>query len=240
LRNQAFVWDAKAGIRGLGTLKDDSASFATDITADGRRISGFSVGDNRVRACVWDRDGDGWKATALPHMAQLGSIVVAISDDGKLVAAVDGTLPCLWSRADSGDWTREAIGEPGSLVPRGVNNSGMVIGLRFTGDGRKHAVIWTREGGVKQLEKPDRYVNAEANAVNNAGVVVGMIDGPGGSEIGPDAFIFEGGRLRLITEGGPDFTAASAINDHDQVAGVLEKEEDEPKPKEPAKVKKDR
>src|SRR4051812_19258516 len=57
LRNQAFIWDAKGGIRGLGTLEDDWASLACGISRDGRRISGFSVGDNRVRACVWDRQG---------------------------------------------------------------------------------------------------------------------------------------------------------------------------------------
>ena len=54
LRNQAFVWDAKGGIRGLGVLQDDWASLACGISRDGRRISGFSVGDNRNRACVWD------------------------------------------------------------------------------------------------------------------------------------------------------------------------------------------
>ena len=48
LRNQAFLWTATGGIRGLGVLDGDAASFATDITADGRRISGFSVGENRV------------------------------------------------------------------------------------------------------------------------------------------------------------------------------------------------
>src|SRR5205807_2237591 len=85
LRNQAFIWDAETGIHGLGVLKDDSASFACGITRDGRRVSGFSVGENRVRACLWERDGDGWKGTALPHAFQLGSNVVAISDHGKYI-----------------------------------------------------------------------------------------------------------------------------------------------------------
>jgi hypothetical protein len=85
--------------------------------------------------------------------------------------------------------------------------------------------IWTRRGGIKPLEVPEGYVRSEANAVNNDGVVVGMVDGPNGSEIGPDAFVYEEGRLRLIDEGGPAFTAATAINDQGQVAGVMEKEE---------------
>lgn len=227
LRNQAFIWDAQGGIRGLGALADDWASFATGVSADGRRIAGYSIGDNRVRACAWDRNDDGrWEGTPLPHAVRLGSNVVAISDDGRRIAAVDGTIPSLWTRGDDGSWSREAIGEPASLVPRGVNNDGMVVGLRYTDDGLTHAVIWTRDGGCKPLPEPEGFVKSEAAAVNNRGAVVGTIDGPGGSEIGPCAFLYENGRLRIIDEAGPGFTAATVINDRGDVAGILEEEEE--------------
>ncbi len=225
MRNQAFLWDARAGIRGLGVLEGDRASFASGITRDGRRISGYSVGDDRVRACVWDRDGDGWKGTALPHANGLGSNTVAISGDGRSVAAVDGASPCLWTRGDSGVWSREVIGDAGSLLPRAVNDSGTVVGLQSTGDGLTHAVIWSREAGRRQLEKPEGYVRSEALAVNNSGTVVGMVDGPAGSKVGPNAFVFEKGRLRLLDEGGLNFATATAINDNGQVAGVMEERE---------------
>ncbi len=236
LRNQAFVWDAKTGMHGLGVLADDVVSYAFDITADSRRISGFSVGTNRVRACIWDRDGAGWKGAALPPSSKLGTNLVAISDNGKLVASMDGDKPCLWSQLDSGGWSQEFIGGPASLAPRSVNNSGMVAGVRYTTDGLSHAVIWSRDHGLKQLEMPKGYVRSEANAVNNEGVVVGMVDGPGGSPIGPDAFVYEAGRLRLIDEGGPFFSSATAINDRGQVAGVLDKEDEPQKPSEPVKA----
>lgn len=235
LRNQAFVWSARVGIQGLGTLPDDSASIACGISRDGRRISGYSVGDNRVRACIWDRAGDGWKCAPLPQAFQVRTTNVAISDDGKRVAAVDGVLPCLWTQGETGEWTREVIGDRGSLVPRSVNNSGMIAGVRFTGDGLRHAAMWTRNGGHKQLEEPEGYVHSEASAVNNQGVVVGMIDGPNGSKTGPRAFVYEQGRLRIIDEGGPNFTSATAINDRGQVAGVMEKEEEGEGPEAPAK-----
>ena len=106
LRNQAFVWTAAGGIRGLGVLERDLASFASDITPDGRRISGFSLGDNRVRACIWDRDGERWKATPLPFVSNLGSNVVAMSDNGKYITAVDGEKPVLWSQL--AQWPVEA------------------------------------------------------------------------------------------------------------------------------------
>jgi hypothetical protein len=69
--------------------------------------------------------------------------------------------------------------------------------------------------------------NSEARAVNNLGVVVGMIDGPHGSKVEPRAFLYEAGadRLRVIDEGGPLFDSATAINDRGDVAGVLEEKE---------------
>jgi hypothetical protein len=57
-------------MQGLGVLADDFVSYARDISADSRRISGYSAGDNRVRACIWDRDGAGWKGAALPHTSK--------------------------------------------------------------------------------------------------------------------------------------------------------------------------
>jgi uncharacterized membrane protein len=237
LRNQAFIWDAQRGIRGLGTLKDDAASFATGITRDGRCISGFSVGPDRVRACVWDREGDRWKASALPQTKRLGSNVVAISGNGRHATAVDGTVPCLWSRTGAGQWTREEIGRPATLVPRAVNDTAMVAGLRFFDNGTTRTVVWTRGQGIRPLELPDGYSTSEASAVNNLGAVVGMVDGPPGSKTGPRAFVSEKGRLRLLTEAGPSFTAATAVNDHGQVAGVLEKD-DETRPDEASPTRK--
>ncbi len=236
LRNQAFLWDSALGIRPLGVLEGDTASFASDITLDGRRISGFSVGNNRVRACIWERDGQGWKARPLPQDFVLGSNVVPMSDDGKRITAVDGEKPCLWTETEPGKWRHEFIGDPGSMVPRAVNDDGTVVGVRFTGDGLTHAVIWTQSTGLKRLPKPMGYVKSEANAVNNAGVVVGLVDGPGGSEIGPNAFVYADGHLRIVQEGGPNFTAAAAINDRGQVTGVFEKPEEEEGPAEPIKA----
>jgi uncharacterized membrane protein len=238
LLNQAFAWDARGGIRGLGVLDGDASSFASGITRDGRRISGYSVGPNRKRACIWERDGEGWKATALPQTSQLRSTTVPISGDGRFIAAVEADSPCLWSRDDSGRWKRESIGDVGSLVPRAVNNSGTVVGVRFTPDGLVHAIVWSRSGGLRRLAKPAGYVRSEALALNNHEVIVGMVDGPAGSAIGPNGFVYEaGGRLRILTEGGPNFGSATAINDRGQVAGVLEKKEEEEPAGAPQKAK---
>lgn len=126
---------ASGNSRGKGT------SFACDIARDGRRISIYPVGPNRIRACAWDRAGDGWEARALPQKSRLGSNVVAISDDGARIAAVDVVVACLWSQGLSGTRTRQVIAGSGAMVPRAVNDAGTVIGVRFTDDGRTHAVV---------------------------------------------------------------------------------------------------
>lgn len=234
LRNQAYVWDRNGGIRGLGAAEGDTASFATGISRDGRRISGLSVGNYRLRGCLWERVGDGrgeaaqWKTVVVPEADALGSNVLAISGDGKRLAAVQKGLTTLWTETAPGVWKREILSsEPNALIPRGVNDAGMVVGRREDNQGHTYAVIWTRAEGLKTLDAPPGYEHANASAVNNAGVVVGQIDGPHGSKTGPHAFVYEAGRLRILHEGGPDFVAATALNDADQITGVFEKEEEQ-------------
>jgi uncharacterized membrane protein len=239
LRNQAYVWDAKGGVRGLGAAEGDAASFATGISRDGRRISGLSVGNQRVRGCLWERVGEGdsasWKAVVVPGADDLGSNVLAISDDGKRLAAIQKGLPTLWTEDEPGSWSLQTISEiPNGLIPRGVNNAGMIVGRREDGDGSIHAVVWTAEKGLNELEKPPGYAHAWAFAVNNAGIVVGQIDGPRGSKIGPNAYVWEPDRRRILEEGGPYFTAATAINDAGQIAGVFEREDEAEAPDEAA------
>ena len=230
LQNQAFAWDAEGGIRGLGVLEGAVASIATGVSADGDRISGYMLFEGRMEPCVWDRDGDGWEASTLPTEQGLGSNVVAISGDGRHVSAVDGVHPCLWTADGSGGWAREAIAGPGSLLPRAVNNSGMVVGLRFDDGGQPHAVVWTRDGGHRQLEEPEGYAKSEASAVNDSGMVVGMVDGPSGSDIYPRGFIYQDEKMTLIPEGDPVFAAATAVNGRGQVAGVVEEADEVEEP----------
>ncbi|MHC5538857.1 HAF repeat-containing protein, partial [Singulisphaera rosea] len=135
-------------------------------------------------------------------------------------------VPCLWTRGESGTWTREAIGDPSSLIPRAVNNRGTVVGLRYPDGGKIEAVIWTRDGGCRPLPVPAEYGKSEAIDVNNNDVVVGQVDGPPSSDKGPRAFVYGDKQLRLIDEAGPAFISATAINDRGQVAGVMEKQDE--------------
>ena len=233
LQNQAFAWTEADGIRGLGTFPGDFASFASGISRDGATICGASVGDGQVRPCVWDRVDAGtdatWRVTALPQVERLASTIVAISDDGKHVAGLDGTTPTHWSRpsrAADAAWARETIGTSTAIHPRGVNDAGTVAGTAHPHDGSTHAVTWTRADGIRPIPEPAGYARSEANAINNAGAVVGMVDGPHGSPLPPRAFVCEAGRFRLLDEGGPAFAGATALNNRGQVSGVFEADEE--------------
>ncbi len=237
LRNQAFIWDKTNGIRGLGTVEGDWASIATAINAKGTVIAGYSVGDNRVNVCVWERNGpgDSWKATALPAKGQVTSQSVALSTSGNRLASLDGPNPCLWTRSPDG-WIRKEIGEGGAFAPRGVNDSGMVVGVKMPNDGSQAAVVWTPARGLVPIELPRGFVRSEATAVNNKGEVVGWADGPGGSDLGPRAFVWADGKFRFLDEFRSIMSSATAINDAGQISGIIEKDE-EPAPKDQEKKK---
>ena len=231
LQNQAFVWTEGDGIRGIGALPGDFASLASGVAADGATICGISIGDNRVRACVWERTGSGaatsWRGSPLPQTDPIASANVAISPDGRYLAGLDGGVPTLWSRSTptSATWTRVTIGPISSFNPRAVNNTGTVAGIILPRDGSTHAAVWTELAGIKPIPEPDGYTRSEAVAINNAGSIVGMIDGAAGSPVSPHAFVFEDNQLRILVEAGPHCVGATAINDNGQVAGSFEKEE---------------
>ncbi|WP_165246254.1 HAF repeat-containing protein [Paludisphaera soli] len=239
LRNQAFVWTADKGMLGLGAPEGDGASFATGISRDGRRISGISVGDYRLRGVLWERDGDAWKAVLVPEADQLGSNVLAISPDGKRLAAIQKGETSLWTETGPGAWKRESLpNQPGALIPRAVNDAGTVAGFRNEPDGALTALIWSPEAGVLKLPIPAGFEHGQATGVNNAGAVVGQVDGPHGRLPGPRAFVYEDGKLRLLDEHGPNLVWATVINDAGQISGVLEEPEipaEQPAADEPAK-----
>ena len=230
LQNQAFVWNEADGIRGLGALPGDFASLASGVSSDGSTICGVSIGDNRVRACVWERIGSGagstWRGTPLPQTDPIASTNVAISPNGRNLVGLNGGIPTFWSRPTSTatTWNRTTLGPISSLNPRAVNNSGTVAGIILPRDGSTHAAIWTEVDGIRLIPEPAGYTHSEAVALNNAGSIVGMIDGAAGSTVSPHAFIFEANQLRILTEAGPNCVGATAINDNGQVAGSFEKE----------------
>ncbi len=235
----AFAWDAHAEeMTNLGALESDNGSVAQSISADGTRIVGFSTGamPPRVRPCLWSRDKQSgeWSSEALPtahpYNPILNSAAAAISPDGKRIAAcatdelfpnglIDNAL-FGWREGDS-DWERTLIHDDAFRL-NGINNQGTLVGEPRMG-GQKLPATISWDGELKKIELLIGDVSGEARAINNDGTVVGISDDPPGPEGGPRAFVWSKGKTEMATINQKSlFSAAHAINDAGQIAGLID------------------
>lgn len=213
-------------------------SCAWDITSDGSTACGFVVGRDppRVQPAVWHRQQGIWTCqvleTDLPYNPFLVAGHVAISDDGQRVVASVPTVAesspnasarnrlCQWKRADDGSWERRVLSDHAVHVAD-VNDNGMVAG-RITRRGRRLGYVFHPKDGPHTLEPFPGDHNAEATALNNHDVVVGISDDPRGPEGGTEAFVWRQGTMkRLDLPGDVIFSSARTIQDSGQVGGWL-------------------
>ena len=99
-----------------------------------------------------------------------------------------------------------------------VNDSGQVVGLSETLDGRRHAYSWTRAGGLVDLGTLGGSESV-AVAVNNKGQVVGWSQIVGNSETHAFFWSVQTGMIDLGTLGGRS-SNANGLNDSGQVVGA--------------------
>lgn len=115
LTNEAFVWTAAKGMVGLGVLEEDvsttyAGSFATDVSADGLVVVGFSKGrpNDKSEAFRWTDAGgmvglgvlaDGTTSRALGTNAD-GSVIVGFADQpSAFVPGIFNTTAIRWTEA---------------------------------------------------------------------------------------------------------------------------------------------
>ena len=113
--NEAFVWTATDGMKGLGVLSADAAglyagSFATDVSADGNVIIGYSKGrpNDKSEAFRWTAAGgmtglgllaDGSSSRAFGTNAD-GSVIVGWADEpSTIVPTIMVTTAVRWTDA---------------------------------------------------------------------------------------------------------------------------------------------
>ena len=93
------------------------------------------------------------------------------------------------------------------MLAYAVNDGGRVVGQSYASDGNYHAVSWTQADGLVDLGK------GSANAVNNAGQVVG-----GGANDHAFGWTQAGGMVDMGTLGA-SYSQALAVNDAGQAIG---------------------
>ena len=160
---------------------------------------------------VWAPDGS---IVALPPLAgDSTAIAFSINSRGLVVGGSESqtsSSAVLWTNGVPLD-----LGTPGtSSDATGINASGEVVGVKVT-LGRGEAFLWTEATGMQGLGfLRGRRNGSDAQAINRFGQVVGSS--------GDYAFIWSKttGMKSLGKLPGYDDSAASAINDLGQVAGI--------------------
>ena len=114
-------------------------------------------------------------------------------------------------------------GEGNGIFAHAINNEGQVVGYSdLRGNASFHAFLWTRATGMQDLGTLSGDLNSLANALNDAGDVVGVsLD----ANFNPRAFLWENGTMRdlnaLIPADSPlQLLLACGINSSGQIVGL--------------------
>lgn len=235
----AFAWDANSReMTLLAPVVGDMSANAQDISADGKRITGYSLGTNppSMRPCVWQWNDQTkqWTASALSTIKlrnpYLQTSHVVISPNGKRIAAcitekeltepnVDSSL-FVWESDSSGEWQRRKISDEQFAI-KDMNDHGVMVGSIH--DGLVFSACSIDLNGKLVKYKPlANDESCHAYGVNNAGMIIGMSDDPHGGEGGPQAVKFSSGKAIAIPF--PEDTldsSALAINQSGAIAGFI-------------------
>ncbi len=243
---RGFYWDSKTqAITLLAPLPTDTTSHAQDISADGKRITGYSTGSEppRIRPCVWQwsEDSKTYAAEELPTLVAnnpfLQASQVIISPNGNRIAACitekqisdfmfDSSL-FAWECSKEGTWERTKLSDEQPKL-KDMNDAGFLVGST-SGEFKPRACKIDREGKIEIIELLEGDESNIAYGINNAGTVVGMSDDPHGPEGAPRAFVMENGKvkpLRLLRASESE-SSALAINQEGAIAGFMYKEAEE-------------
>ena len=123
--SEAFRWTQETGMVGLGTLTNDSISFARGVSADGSVVVGYDISydinRNQSEAFVWTHTGGivSLKETLIGEGLDVSgwtlSSATAISADGFTIVG-NGTNPSGQSEAWVANLSPEAVPEPLTIL----------------------------------------------------------------------------------------------------------------------------
>jgi probable HAF family extracellular repeat protein len=166
-QGRAIIWDAVTGMRDLGTLPGDTASYAHGINNLGWVIGTSSDGRGVGSGFVWDTTAMR-RLNPLPN--GLNSSAWAINDTGVIAGTSDqqavvwnGGVPVPLPFLQAGDIYSGA---------HDINSSGLVVGYSDATGTSEDAVVWSGGAVVGLGYLPGDFRSA-AWGVNDAGWVVG-------------------------------------------------------------------
>ena len=178
-----------------------------------------------------------WDVSALPTIEDSNPFLITggtvISPDGKRIAACitfkihpgnrfDSSLYA-WNLSEKGEWLRQEVSAE-SGVMRDLNNRGeMAVSM-----GSNHGLVPVRvnlEGEITIIDLLPGDESGEARAITATGAIFGLSNDPAGPEGGPQAFVATGSQAEVLKlHPSSLYSAAYAVNDRGQIAGLLDVE----------------
>lgn len=159
-----------------------------------------------------------YEIVSLGFVGEANSGAEAISPDGQTVAGFTDSDGFRWGLGQGGTILPDEASRAFS-APRGVNDNGVVVGIgatTFFGSGAL-PVVW--QGGVASvLPLPAGQTLGRANAVNNAGLAVGSVDG-GVLERAATFAVGGSGTVLTQTLAGGELRTAYGVNDAGRIVG---------------------
>lgn len=235
--NEAFVWTQSGGMQGIGFLPGMGGySTAAAVSGDGSSVVGWAAGGPAMDSYVWAKNTGMNDIGALPGATTItvnghpfsGSNALGLSYNGSGIVGLSTTSTgnvhgFLYT---NNAWT-DIAPLPGddNGVANAINQSGQIVGYSTPGQitfnalptGNTHAFVDTN--GIITGLGTLGGASSQANAINNAGQIVGSSD----TAISQSAFIYANGSMHdlntLVNPSvGVTLQEATAINSSGQIA----------------------
>jgi probable HAF family extracellular repeat protein len=218
--SHALLWSDEKQVLLPELSVDAPFSEAYRINNAGQIVGRAGTSAGRVHAVLWEN----LQATDLGTVSGEGdSFATDISEQGVVAGSSDaeiGTYAFTWTR-ERGFVNFASSDPPHRLAVagfNGINDHGLMVGTSYFLLSPFHAAF-AREGDsvVTELSPPGRESLGMANAVNNAGTIVGFQNGPTGSV---EAAIFQqDGSFELLGTLGLEESSAFDVNQFDAIVG---------------------
>ena len=233
------VWDPKTETFAfLPKAPGDVVNQPQAISADGKRITGYTTGPDRLRPALWvfDDSQKEWTIKVLSTLHENNPYLMSgglmISPDGKRIAGCcteafrpDGNVDSalfLWTETEPDRWERKLLSSE-QLYLRGINDQGEMAGSVRGKTGERQPCFVSPQGDFRLLELLPKDVSGEAKGINNDSVIVGFSDDPIGGDGGPEpCFWKKDAKPNKIAPAGSWFGMIQAINQAGQMAGLVE------------------